>query len=203
LTGLHFIPTVTADSKQTLTPTAIRHRSRNRGRPIPEPERAFRINEKIAVPLVRVIDDQGVNLGDLTVPAAVAIAQERGLDLVEVNPKADPPTCRLIDYGKFRYQENKKSAKTKAKRVEVKGIRLTAKIGSGDLQMRQRQAMAFLAEGHKVKIELIMRGRENAHADLSTRNIQDFVASLGDKIVIEQLVSRTGNRLSTVIASRH
>jgi len=154
------------------------------------------------VPLVRVIDDQGVNLGDLTVPAAVAIAQERGLDLVEVNPKADPPTCRLIDYGKFRYQENKKSAKTKAKRVEVKGIRLTAKIGSGDLQMRQRQALAFLAEGHKVKIELIMRGRENAHADLSTRNIQDFVASLGDKIVIEQLVSRTGNRLSTVIACR-
>lgn len=169
---------------------------------MPEPERSFRINDQITSPTVRVIGDRGENLGELTVPAAVAIAQERGLDLVEVNPKAEPPTCRLIDYGKFRYQENKKTSKVKAKKVEVKGIRLTAKIGSGDLDMRRRQAAAFLAEGHKVKVELIMRGRENAHADLSTRNLQEFVASLGDRVVIEQLVSRTGNRLSTVIASK-
>jgi translation initiation factor IF-3 len=153
--------------------------------------------------LVRVIDDQGVHLGELTVPAAVAIAQDRGLDLVEVNPKSEPPTCRLIDYGKFRYQENKKTAKIKVKRVDVKGIRLTAKIGMGDTQLRQRQALNFLTQGHKVKVELIMRGRENAHPDLCIKNMQEFVAGLGEKIMVEQAVSKTGNRLSTVIALKH
>lgn len=139
----------------------------------------------------------------LTTSNAIAIARERGLDLVEVNPKSDPPTCRLIDYGKFRYQENKKVAQQKSKRVDVKGIRLSAKISSGDLSLRQRQALGFLSQGHKVKIELIMRGRENAHPDLCIKEIQAFIAGLGDKIVIEQPVIKTGNRLSSVIASHH
>lgn len=134
---------------------------------------------------------------------AIAMAKEAGLDLVEVNPKSEPPTCRLINYGKFKYQESKKSAQHKAKKIETKGIRLSAKISSGDLQIRQKQALGFLTEGNKVKIELIMRGRENAHADLCIKDINEFIAGLGDKVTVEQSVLKTGNRLSAIIAPRH
>lgn len=134
---------------------------------------------------------------------AIALAKEAGLDLVEVNPKSQPPTCRLINYGKFKYQESKRNAQHKAKKIETKGIRLSAKISSGDLQIRQKQALGFLADGNKVKIELIMRGRENAHANLCIKDINEFIAGLGDKIVVEQTVIKTGNRLAAIVAPRH
>lgn len=138
----------------------------------------------------------------MPIARALALAEERGFDLVEVNPKDEPPTCRLLDFGQFQYQERKSAQHQRSKRTEVKGVRISAKIGPGDLALRQRQAREFLAEGHKVKVELIMRGRENAHVDLWTRAVNDFIANLGEKVAIEQPVLKTNNRLSAIVTLR-
>ncbi len=124
----------------------------------------FGANEKIAAPQVRVIDENGVMLGILDTPKAVALAQERGLDLVEVNPAAEPPVCKFLDFGQFKYQKEKEVRKQKAQsaEVEIKGIRLSLRIGPGDFETRHQQAKKFFERGDKVKIELPLRGREKA-----------------------------------------
>ncbi|MFA5129937.1 MAG: translation initiation factor IF-3 [Patescibacteria group bacterium] len=166
----------------------------------------YRANHAIRVPSVRVIDAEGVDIGVLPIQKAIALAEESELDLVEVAPKAEPPVCRIIDYGQFKYQKEKeyKAKKVHARKVEVKGIRLSVKIGEHDLDIRRDKAKEFLEDGQKVKIEIILRGREKAHGDLAGDRIQEFIDSLKDayEIYIEQPVKRQGGNVSAIVGRK-
>lgn len=135
---------------------------------------------------------------------ALALAQTRGFDLVEVAPMAKPPVCKILDYGAFQFRQEKQERKAKAqqKKVELKGIRLTFKIGQHDKETRKAKAIEFLDEGHKVQIEMRLRGRENAHAALAKQHVNDFVAMLGDDILVEQQVTQMGNRLYATVGRK-
>lgn len=166
----------------------------------------YRANEQITVPEVRVIDDEGNFLGVLKTADAINIAHERELDLVEVSPKEDPPVCKILDYGAFKYQKEKekRAQKAHAKKVEVKGIRLSVKMGTHDVDVRKTQALDFLAGGDKLKIEILMRGREKAHGDIAIQRINDFVAALEQtyQLFIEQPVTRQGGMVSTIVGRK-
>lgn len=135
---------------------------------------------------------------------ALQMAQERGLDLVEVNPTAQPPIAKILDYGQFQYKQQKaaQAQKAKAKKVEVKGIRLSLKIGDHDRAVRLKQAQGFFEEGHKVRVEMILRGREKARADLARQIMAQFVTELGEGVVVEVPFSRLGGNLSMQIAKK-
>lgn len=131
-------------------------------------------------------------MGVLPIREALRIAQERGFDLVEVAPQANPPVCKLLDYGAYQYRLERAQRKQRAKQIEVKGIRLSLKMGQHDRDIRLQQSRKFLANGDKVKLEMIFRGRENAHRDLGQQIIEQFIADLGAKV--EQPLSRQGNK---------
>jgi len=126
---------------------------------------------------VQVVDENGKNLGILDTYKAIQIAQERGLDLVEIAPTVKPPVCKIIDYGKYKYQQEKKEQKQKAKRkeVEVKGIRIGFATSLHDLEHKAKQAGEFLTEGNKVRVEIKLRGRERAHFDLAKEKLNNFL----------------------------
>lgn len=136
-------------------------------------------------------------------PLSVALrtAQERSLDLVEVSPLAQPPVCRIVNFGRFQYQQERQERKNRSrqKRVEVKGIRLSLTIGEHDTAVRRDRTLKFLAEGHRVKIEMILRGRQNQHRDRARVILQTFVQTLGEGIKIEQPISMQGNRMMITI----
>ncbi|MBU2566347.1 translation initiation factor IF-3 [Patescibacteria group bacterium] len=166
----------------------------------------FQYNERIRVPEVRVIDEQGTFHGIMKTADALALAEERGFDLVEVSPKEEPPVCKLLDYGAFKYQKIKemKQQKIHAKKVEVKGIRLSVKIGQHDIDNRVKQAIEFLKGGQKIKIEIILRGREKAHGDLALQKIQEFIDGLSQtyELFIEQPPKRQGGNVSAIIGRK-
>lgn len=135
---------------------------------------------------------------------ALALAQEKGLDLVEVAPMAQPPVCKILDFNAFQFQQEKqlRKAKAKQKKVELKGIRLTFRIGQHDRDTRKAQTMKFLDEGHKVMLEMRLRGRENAHPEFGQKVIEAFIQDLGPSIAVEQALSRQGNRFTTIIGRK-
>ena len=147
-----------------------------------------RINWRIRVPQVRLIDDQGQQLGIIPTAQALAMAEERGLDLVEVAPNADPPVCRLMDYGKFRYDQAKKEreARKHQKTVDVKVIQMQPNTDDRDLEIKSNQARRFLTEGDKVKFTVRARGRQLAHPDIGFKMLQDMTEMLRDVAVTEQ-----------------
>lgn len=151
-----------------------------------------------------LIDEQGKSHGELATEEALRIATERGFDLVEVSPRAQPPVCKLLDYGAYQYRIEKQERKAKAhqKRIEVKGVRLSFKIGEHDWLVRQQTARRFLDEGHRVKIEMILRGRENAHQDRAREKVKEFISGLGDKVFVEQPMNKQGNKLFCVIGEK-
>ena len=157
----------------------------------------LRVNGLIRVPQVTLIDETGKSVGTIPTSEALRMAQDRGFDLVEVAPHARPPVCKLLDYGAYQYRIEKQERKSKAhqKRVEIKGIRLTFKIGEHDRTVRQETAKRFLGEGHKVKIEMILRGREFAHQDLAREKVREFIKELGEGVTVEQPLSKQGNTL--------
>jgi len=166
----------------------------------------FPVNEQIKVPEVRLIDEEGKFIEITPTPRALEIAKERGYDLVLVSPKDIPPVAKIMDYGKFRYEQEKQMRKQKAKqkKVETKIIRLSPRIGSHDIEVRLNQAQKFLEEGNKIKIEIILKGRERQHADLARSVINNFIQSLNNQISInieEPLTKESGN-LMMVIAKR-
>lgn len=140
----------------------------------------------------------------MSIDRALALARERGLDLVEVAPNAKPPVCKLLDYGAYQYRIEKAERKQKAhqKKIEVKGVRLSFKIGDHDLGHRVSIAKKFLEEGNKVKIEMILRGRENAHRDYAEGIFKKFLAQLESDVIIESPFSRQGNRVSLLIGRK-
>lgn len=141
--------------------------------------RDLRINELIRIREVRVIDDEGQQLGVMPTAKALALAQEKGLDLVEVAPTAVPPVCRILDYGQYKYelQKRDREAKKKQKSQTFKEIRLRVKIDTNDLRTKTRRAAEFLDEGDRVKVTVQFRGREMTHANLG-RDLLDKAAAL-------------------------
>lgn len=140
-------------------------------------------------------------MGVVSLQDALRAARERGLDLVEVSPVAQPPVCRILDYGKFMYQMERqdRKSKSKQKKVDLKGIRLSLTISEHDRNVRVERARKFLEEGHKVKVEIILRGRENQHRDRARAMVNDFLTALGDSIKIEQTVTLQGNRFTAIV----
>ncbi|MEK7655620.1 MAG: translation initiation factor IF-3 [Patescibacteria group bacterium] len=166
----------------------------------------YRVNQQIQSPEVRVIDDEGAFLGVLPIAKALDLAREREYDLVEVSPKEEPPVCRLLDYGAFKYQKDKesRSQKAHAKKVEVKGIRLSVKMGAHDEDVKLEQSLGFLKEGQKLKIEIILRGREKAHGEIAVKRIEDFIhrIELSYTLYTEQEVKRQGGNVSAIIGRK-
>jgi translation initiation factor IF-3 len=182
------------------------HRHRRFQREVERERQLFRFNERIRVPEVRVIDDQGENLGVLPTAQALATARERGLDLIEVNPKAQPPICKFLDYKQFKYEQEKarRLQKAHAKKVEVKGVRLSLRIGEHDRNLRLEKAKEFFDEGNRVAVEIILRGRERAYGAMAREVIQKFVEDLKSNydISVDQPLSVQGGRFSLVVGGR-
>jgi translation initiation factor IF-3 len=151
---------------------------------------------------VLVIDDEGVILGEMSNTDALVIAKERMLDLVEVSPKAKPPVCKIMDYGKYLYQQSKQQrvAKAKQKKVETKGIRIGLKTDTHDLSFKKDQAEKFLKQGDKVKIDIVLRGREKAHQDLARTNLQNFLATVTIPFKVEDPIKRFPGGFNVLIA---
>lgn len=164
----------------------------------------FPINDRIVGDEVMVIDENKESLGVMTKVDAIKMAQERGLDLVAVSPKAKPPVTKFIDQGKFKYEQDKQAQKQKSKqkKVETKGVRLSVRIGKNDRDLKLTQANKFLEKGHKVKIETLLRGRERGHRDLGKKNIEEFIKDLGEKIVVEQAVNFQGAKLFAIVTNK-
>ncbi|MDH4330363.1 MAG: translation initiation factor IF-3 [Candidatus Moranbacteria bacterium] len=172
----------------------------------PKPRRQFkpkyRINEYIRIPTVFVIDETGKQLGEMNTSVAIEIAKSRGLDLVEVSPNANPSVCKIADYGKFQYTQAKQTRQQKAKqkKTETKGVRLGVRTDSHDLGFKKKQTEKFLSKGHKVKIELRLRGREKAHQDLAKKNLKDFIDSIEIPHKIEEDIKRFPGGFNSIIA---
>jgi translation initiation factor IF-3 len=154
------------------------------------------------VPEVRVIGAEGKMVGVMKTSDALQMAMDAGVDLVEVSPQANPPVVKLLDYDKYRYQQEKaaQEAKKKVKRVTVKGIRLSVRIGQHDLEFKAKKATEFIGEGNKVKLDVQMRGREQAHPELAFDLIKKFPVMLTVPYVIESGPSRMGGTVSIIIA---
>lgn len=179
-------------------------RRRYRARPTKQVIKRPPANEEITVPQVRLVGAAGEQLGIVTTPDAIRQAQEAELDLVVVAQKADPPVVRIMDLGKYTYEQKKKIAKQKAKSKsgEVKGIRISFKISEHDRTMRLNQADGFLNEGHKVKIEMRLRGREKGRVDMAKKMLLEFIAAVPGNTEIEGTVGTAPNNISAVIARR-
>jgi len=156
------------------------------------------------VPNVRVIDANGDMLGVMATRDAQRLADQQGLDLVEVSPNADPPVCKIMDYGKFRYEESikRKLANKNQKATQIKEIKFHASVDSNDLAHKLRQIKDFLTVGHKVKVTLQYRGRENAHKELGMEVVQKVIEECSAQSVIEQPPRLIGRTLSCMLAAK-
>lgn len=177
-----------------------RHRVRKPKFDIPE----YRVNEEITALQLRVVDENGAPLGVLDTAEAIKIAVERGFDLVEVSPKAEPPVAKILDNGQFRYQKEKEVRKqrTQSREVEIKGLRLSVRIGEHDLEIRHQQAKKFLERGDKVRPEIVLRGREKAHPELANEVITSLIKALEKDfpIRVEQAVQKQAGRVTAIVA---
>lgn len=172
-----------------------------RSRQLPNrPSDGTRVNEEIRIPQVRVIGADGAQLGVLETRAAVQMAKAAGLDLVEVSPTAKPPVCRIMDYGKFRFEQAKKTKASKAKQhtVKLKEIKLHPKTALNDYQYRMKQARAFLEDGIKVKLIMQFRGREMAHMDYGRRLVDQAKIDLADVGDLEMDARMEGNSMTSI-----
>ncbi len=159
----------------------------------------------IRVPQVRVVDEEGNQMGVLSTPDALQLAQDRGYDLVEVAPMAAPPVCRLLDYGQFKYEQarREKEARRHQRSVEFKEIRLKVKIGRGDFDTKVRRSIEFLEDGDRVKVTVQFRGREISHAYLGRDLLIRFAEQVGEHGAVERQPLLEGKQMSLVITSTH
>lgn len=132
---------------------------------------------------------------------ALRLAEEQGIDLIEVSPQAQPPVCRLMEFGKFQYQQSRQ-AKNKTKRVDIKGIRLSLKIGQHDIETKQKQVAKFLDQGHKVKIDLRLRGREKAFRGKGVEVVKQFIDTLKCEYKLDKPIETQMGTISTIIAKK-
>lgn len=162
------------------------------------------INEQIRDKEVRVISESGEQLGIMSAKDAMKLAIEADLDLVKIAPQAKPPVCKIIDYGKFKYEQirKEKDAKKKQKTVELKEVRLSPNIDTNDLNTKISSAKKFIAKGNKVKVTLRFRGREMAHMQQSKHILDDFADMMQDVAVIEKPAKLEGRSLSMVLSEK-
>jgi len=160
------------------------------------------VNQQIRVREVRLIDDEGNQLGILPIQEALQLAFERNLDLVEVAPNAVPPVCRLLDYGKFQYEKQKKDreARKAQKIIEIKEIRLRPRTGEHDLDTKVRQAVSFLEDGSKVKVAVRFRGREITHPEIARDQLSEFSEKVGAAAIIELQPLMEGRNLFMLLS---
>lgn len=158
----------------------------------------------IRISPVRLIDENGEMIGVVETNQALEEAKKRGLDLVEISPKAKPPVCKILDFGQYKYQKQKEARqhKKKQKTFEVKGVRISMRIGENDLDYKSKQAQKFLDYGHKVRIELVMKGREKAQYDFGKEMLEKFVERLEGNIVIEQRPKRERRGMALVVGKK-
>ncbi|MBT6119101.1 MAG: translation initiation factor IF-3 [Rhodospirillaceae bacterium] len=158
----------------------------------------------INVPNVRLIDAEGENRGVVATDEAIAMAVDAGLDLVEVSPGADPPVCKILDLGKFKYEAQKKrnEARKKQKTIDVKEIKMRPNIDDHDYGVKMRSMVRFLDEGDKVKVTLRFRGREMAHQDLGQKVLERVRDDLAERVKVEQFPRLEGRQMVMVVAPK-
>lgn len=168
---------------------------------IKEISQKVRINSSIRAPKVRLIDENGEQLGVVSLDVALLKAEDAGFDLVQVSPDGDSPVCKILDYGKYKYEQEKKLQKSKKsqKNTEVKGIRLSVKIGQHDFDTKLKKAKEFLERGNKLTLQLRFRGREMAHKELGVGVLRKFVEALGE-VKVEQEPKMLGKGMNMTVA---
>ncbi|MCX6728856.1 MAG: translation initiation factor IF-3 [Candidatus Saccharibacteria bacterium] len=162
------------------------------------------MNQEIKADELRVIGVDGDQLGVMSLSEALKIAEEAGVDLIEISPNSNPPVAKVVDWGKYQYQKMKEQQKNRkhAKAAELKQMRMGLKIGSNDLDIKIRKIREFLGGGHKVKILIFFRGREMAHQELGYEMIKRIIAQLEEDAIVEQSPQMAGRNLSIVIRSK-
>lgn len=163
-----------------------------------------RINDAIRVPEVRVIDGDGAQLGIMSPLEAVRIAESKGLDLVEVSPTANPPVCRIMDYGKYKFMEAKRehAARAKQKNIVVKEVKFRPRTDDHDFEFKVKHILRFLEDGDKVKVVVMFRGREVVHRDIGFRIIEDVLNRVAEKCLVEKPASIEGRDMHAIIIPR-
>ena len=163
-----------------------------------------RVNHRIRVPEVRVVAEDGSNLGVLPTEEALRRAQDLSLDLVEVNPKASPPVCKILDFGKYKYEEKKRAREAKRRQttIEVKEIKLRPKTDDHDLNVKIRHARKFFESGNKVKVVCRFRGREITHPEVARRQLEFIISKVEDLASLEQSPTMEGRSMTIVLAPR-
>jgi translation initiation factor IF-3 len=167
-------------------------------------EREARINDRIRVREVRLIGPDGEQLGIVPTREALARAQEHALDLVEVAPTANPPVCKIMDYGRFKYEQSKRDrdAHRKMRASDLKGMRMSPKIGEHDFQVKARQVREFLSGGHKVRVAMWFRGREMAHPRVGEALLQRLAQSVADLGSVEAAPKMEGRNMIMILTPR-
>jgi translation initiation factor IF-3 len=168
------------------------------------PEAGLRINHRIRVPEIRVIADDGAQLGILPTHEALRMAEERGLDLVEISPRAFPPVCRIMDYGKYKYEQAKKKqqARKHASTVEIKEIKFRPKTEEHDMDFKVKHVRRFLEEGNKVRLVVVFRGREITHPQTGMAVLNRVVEATTDIAGVEVTPNMEGRRMVMIIAPK-
>ena len=169
-----------------------------------EKDRETRINEEITAPEIRLIGAEGEQVGIVSLAAANKMAEEAGVDLVEIAPTAKPPVCRLMDYGKYKYYEAKKrhEAKLKQRQIQVKEIKFRPGTDEGDYQVKLRNLVRFLTEGDKAKVTLRFRGREMSHQELGVALLKRVEADLAEYGMVEQYPKLEGRQMIMVLGPK-
>ncbi|WP_319487054.1 translation initiation factor IF-3 [uncultured Cohaesibacter sp.] len=163
-----------------------------------------RINTQIRIDEVQLIDDEGTNHGSIPTRQALDMAAEAGLDLVEISPNAKPPVCKIMDYGRYKYQAQKKAAEARKKQkvVEVKEVKMRPNIDTHDYEVKLRSANRFIEEGDKVKFTLRFRGREMAHQGLGMELLQKVKAEMADRTKVELEPKLEGRQMIMILAPK-
>ncbi len=167
--------------------------------------KGIRVNDRIRIKEVRVISQDGTQLGIMPIEQALQMAYSQNLDLVEVAPEARPPVCRIMDYGKYRYEQSKKAREARKKQtiIELKEIKLRPKTEEHDFQFKARHAERFLKEGNKAKVTMMFRGREMIRMDRGKALLNRFVETLKDVAVVEQAPKIEGRNMTMILAPKH
>ncbi len=163
-----------------------------------------RVNEQIAVASVRLIDQNSDNVGVVATDEALRRAEDAGFDLVEVSPQADPPVCKIMDFGRYKYelQKKKNEARKKQKVIDVKEIKMRPNIDSHDYDVKMRSIQKFIGEGDKVKVTMRFRGREMVHQELGLRVLEKVRDELEEQAKVEQMPKLEGRQMTMVMAPR-
>ena len=170
----------------------------------PQRETGPRINDRIRSPEIRLIGAEGENIGVVTPARAMQLAEEAGLDLVEISPNAEPPVCKIMDFGKFKYETQKREAEARKKQkiIEIKEIKFRPGTDVHDYDVKMRSVLKFLEEGDKVKVTLRFRGRELAHQNLGLELLHRVSADVGDNGKVEQLPKLEGKQMVMMIGPK-